>query len=198
VTVPTNVSVLISFLYRLQVPLERRALVAAVDLADVRCDDRVLDVATGTGALLRELANRGQGLSEATGIDASPAMLRAGAKSLPAGYRLHRADAQALPFPDASFDVLFAVFLLHLLDGAMRARIAMEMHRVLRPGGRVITVTVHPRRPALRRLLAAMPQWTGLGPLDPRADLRRAGLRVAAGRHVGRGYPSLLVRAERR
>ena len=54
-------------LYEWQLPLERQALAAAAELAAVQPGERLLDVATGTGALPRALAARGARPGEAVG-----------------------------------------------------------------------------------------------------------------------------------
>ncbi|WP_129794470.1 class I SAM-dependent methyltransferase [Sphingosinicella sp. CPCC 101087] len=97
---------------------------------------RVLDLATGGGAVLRRLAAARKGLT-LVGVDSAPA-LPAG----PAGIRLI-ADVrmEALPFGDASFDAVTSQFGIEYGD---RARIAGETARVLAPGGRVRLV-VHDR-----------------------------------------------------
>jgi ubiquinone/menaquinone biosynthesis C-methylase UbiE len=95
----------------------------------------VLEVAVGTG---RNLPYYPDGVA-LTGIDVSPAMLalaRRRADELEREVRLREADAQALPFPDTSFDtVVCTLGLCGFPDD--RAAIA-EMHRVLRPGGRLL------------------------------------------------------------
>jgi len=182
--------------YRLQLPLERPALEAALRLARPRAQERVLDVATGTAALLVALAARPQRPSHAVGVDLSPGMLAA-AGALPPGYELKVGDARALPFEDAGFDLLFAVYLCHLLGPEDRRQVAGEMARVLRPGGRAVTVTVWDPRPGKRRVLRRMPQRAGLNPHDPTADLEGAGLVVAERCLVRRGYPSLVLAAAR-
>jgi ubiquinone/menaquinone biosynthesis C-methylase UbiE len=95
----------------------------------------VLDVAVGTG---RNLAFYPDGV-RLTGIDFSPAMLeiaRARAAELGREIRLREGDAQALPFPDASFDtVVCTLGLCGFPDD--RAAIA-EMYRVLRPSGTLL------------------------------------------------------------
>jgi SAM-dependent methyltransferase len=48
--------------------------------------------------------------------------------------------AQALPFPDAQFDVVLTTVMLHHLPRKARAQCAAEMRRVLKPGGRVLAV----------------------------------------------------------
>ncbi|GAA0506875.1 class I SAM-dependent methyltransferase [Deinococcus depolymerans] len=82
----------------------------------------VLDVGTGDGRLLRELAQRGHA-GRVVGVDPTP------------GPGVQPASSEALPFPGASFDVvLFARVLAHLPDPA---RALAEARRVLRPGGQV-------------------------------------------------------------
>ena len=187
--------------YRLQLPLERRALGAAIELAAATGSDRLLDLATGPAALPRLLARGPDPPAEMVGVDASARMLAA-APAVP-GLRLLRAEAAALPFPDARFDVVTVAYLLHLLGPERRARALAEAHRVLRPGGRLVTVTVAAPPPAL-----AAPAFAALGrrrpgvlagmrPLDPRPDLAAAGFRLRAGRLTTRGYPSLVVLAAR-
>jgi ubiquinone/menaquinone biosynthesis C-methylase UbiE len=128
-------------LYDFQLFLERRAIDQALELAAIRPGDRLLDLGTGTGGVLRRLAGRADAPREAVGVDRSASMLAA-ARDLPSAWRLVRADATALPFADESFDVVTAVYLLHLLDPPARRALIADAARVLRPGGRLITVTV--------------------------------------------------------
>ena len=93
---------------------------------------RVLDVATGTGAVAHELLARG---CTVTGLDQSAAMLAEARRTLPADVELVEASAESLPFDDASFDALTFTYLLRYVDdpGAVLGEIA----RVVRPGGTV-------------------------------------------------------------
>jgi ubiquinone/menaquinone biosynthesis C-methylase UbiE len=91
-----------------------------------------LEVAIGTGL---NLPFYPAGV-ELTGIDFSPAMLgiaQTRARQLGRTIDLHEADAQALPFPDASFDTVVCTFALCSIPDERRA--VGEMIRVLRPGG---------------------------------------------------------------
>lgn len=101
---------------------------------------RLLDVATGTGALAREAARRGAGV---VAIDSSPAMvayLAARARSTGlANLDARIMDGQALALPDASFDLACSVFGIMLFPDH-RAGLS-EMHRVLAPGGSAAMVT---------------------------------------------------------
>lgn len=189
--------------YDWQLWLERSALNAALDMAEIGPDDRLLDLGCGTGGLLRELARRATAPREAIGVDISSKML-ARVPELPPGWRLARADATQLPLPDRSFDVLTATYLLHLLSPPEREAVLREAARVMRSEGRLVVVTVAPPRSgALARVLdrAFRPAWSrsgvvaGLRPLDPRPDLEDGGFVVRKAQRTSRGYPSLVVAA---
>lgn len=98
-----------------------------VDRLDLPPGARVLDVAAGTGLITRLLEQRGH---EVVALDLVPAMLHHARRH---GARAVLATAEALPFPDATFDGLtFGYLLRYVRDplGTMR-----ELARVVRPGG---------------------------------------------------------------
>lgn len=99
---------------------------------------RTLDLGCGEGRLSRDLKALGH---DVVGVDASPAMVEAAREADPS-LELHVADAAALPFDDASFDLVVAFMSLQDvsdLDGAVR-----ESARVLEPDGRLCLAIVHP------------------------------------------------------
>ncbi|MGH2853576.1 MAG: class I SAM-dependent methyltransferase [Solirubrobacteraceae bacterium] len=119
-----------------QDPRWRRAMVAAIDAEP---QDRVLDVATGTGLVAQELVRR-YGCT-VVGLDQSPEML-AGARArlacdpaLAARVTLIEGEAERLPFADGELDHLTFTYLLRYVEdpGATLA----ELARVVRPGGRI-------------------------------------------------------------
>jgi len=123
-----------------------------VTVARTRPGERVLDVATGTGDVAIEFARRTRA-GEIIGLDPSSGMLEVGREKLArlAGMdhvRLVEGDALALPFPDASFDVVTIAFGLRNLPD-YGAGIA-EMARVLRPGGRLLVLEFLPPEGAAR------------------------------------------------
>ncbi len=97
---------------------------------------RILDVGCGDGVLTAALA---QGGAVVTGVDADPRMLAAGrarAEGMSLAVEFVEGDIQALPFPDATFDVVIAVTVLCFVPDAEWA--VREMARVLKPGGRMV------------------------------------------------------------
>jgi ubiquinone/menaquinone biosynthesis C-methylase UbiE len=106
-----------------------------IEALDVHSTERVLDLATGSGNAALAAARRG---CDVTGVDYVPALLERARRRADA-ERLHvefvEGDAEALPFPDASFDVVSSVF------GSMFApdqeKTASELARVVKPGGRI-------------------------------------------------------------
>jgi len=95
---------------------------------------RVLDVATGTGAVARRLLAQG---CSVVGVDQSPAMLAEARRRLPA-VELVEASADALPFDAESFEALTFTYLLRYVDDP--AATLRELARVVRPGGVVASL----------------------------------------------------------
>jgi len=94
----------------------------------------VLDVGTGPGVLLAELAARRPDL-RLTGVDLSADMVAAARRNVRAGDVVQVADVTDLPFPDDSFDLVVSSISLHHWDRPAAA--VPQLARVLRPGGRV-------------------------------------------------------------
>lgn len=103
------------------------------DLAVVSAGQHALDVGCGTGALTHELVTR-LGVDRVAGCDPSPAQLAACRATL-RDADLREAPAEALPWPDRTFDVALAQLMLHFATDAELA--VREMRRVVVPGGRV-------------------------------------------------------------
>jgi ubiquinone/menaquinone biosynthesis C-methylase UbiE len=110
-----------------------------LSFAHLQEGEAVLDAGCGTGSLA--LAAKYQVGPKGTvhGVDASPEMIaRARHKAQHAGLAVEFAEAtaQALPFPEATFDVVLSTLMLHHLPHAARQEFAQETRRVLKLGGR--------------------------------------------------------------
>ena len=118
----------------------KRRVAALAQVAPGAC---ALDLCCGTGDLAFRLAGQG---AITTGLDFSPEMLavarsrkeKAGAGSQPSGPDFIQGDAQQLPFSENSFDVVTIGYGLRNLTSWERG--LEEMHRVVRPGGRLIVL----------------------------------------------------------
>src|SRR5215831_5866409 len=102
---------------------------------DLRAGQRVLDIATGSGNTALAAARR---YCDVVGVDFVPALLdrareRAAAERLDIEFR--EADAEALPFPSGSFDIVVSTFGVMFTPDQERA--AAELVRVCKPGGKI-------------------------------------------------------------
>jgi demethylmenaquinone methyltransferase / 2-methoxy-6-polyprenyl-1,4-benzoquinol methylase len=123
-----------------QDPRWRRFLVSKVNAIP---GSWVLDVATGTGLVARELASKNV---RVIGLDQSPAMTARGRAAvreykLQDRVRFVLGQAQALPFDDASFDAVTFTYLLRYVDDP--AATVGDLVRVLRPGGVMASLEFH-------------------------------------------------------
>ena len=114
-----------------------------VKLCNVSSDDRVLDVACGTGNTAITVSRKG---AKVTGIDITPQMLtQAKAEAILAeadDIKWLEGDAENLPFEDGSFDVVLSSF-GHMFASQPKAAMR-EMLRVMEPGGRIAFATWPP------------------------------------------------------
>lgn len=152
-------------------------------LMDVKPGKTSLDVGCGTGNYTIELAKRGL---KTTGIDSSEEMLalaeeKARRKGLEITFQ--RADAMNLPFPESSFEMVISTGLLCFLVEPETALI--EMHRVLKPGGRLVIGTLNKRSPwALFRRIKGMFKETiynqarFISPAELEGLIKKAGFEV--------------------
>jgi ubiquinone/menaquinone biosynthesis C-methylase UbiE len=147
---------------------------------------RTLEVAVGSGLNLPYYTDQ---VSEAVGVDLSAGMLRVArdrAKELGRTIRLVQADAQRLPFPDASFDTVAVSLALCTVPDPAAA--LTELARVCRPDGRVVLLehVVSPVRPlAWLQRLATPFQARAIGchfDRDTIVLLRRLGFAIESDR----------------
>ena len=105
------------------------------EAVDLRAGERVLDVAAGNGNATLAAARR---FADVTSTDYVPALLDGGRRRAEAeglAVRFETADAENLPYPDASFDVVLSTFGVMFAPDHQKS--ARELMRVCRPGGRI-------------------------------------------------------------
>src|SRR6476646_4976257 len=106
----------------------------AIQRMDIQRDERVLEVGVGTGINLSLYPKN----CNVTGIDFSESMIEIARDERTdiRNVRLRQMDAADLKFADDAFDIVYAPYLISVVPDPVKA--AREMHRVCRPGGRVI------------------------------------------------------------
>jgi arsenite methyltransferase len=180
-------------LYRGRDVMRRRGLV--LDAVRPRPGERILDVGCGPGFYVADLLDAVGPTGSVTAVDSSAQMLAVAAHRCEgrANVAFHEADATALPAEDEGYDAALSVQVLEYVRDVPAA--LEELHRALRPGGRLViwdvdwtTVSWHSADPArMERVLQA---WDGhlADPSLPRtltAQLRRAGFaEVTAAGHA--------------
>jgi len=137
--------------------MRRQALRPIAEFLRGRDQRRValLDVACGTGRFLRQ-ARLTWPAMQLTGLDLSAPYLEEARRHI-GGLRpaeLIAANAEAMPLPDGSQDVVVSIFLFHELPGEVRRRVTTEIARVLKPGGLFVFID------SLQ--MGDKPEWDGL------------------------------------
>ncbi len=125
--------------------------------------ERVLDLGSGAGTDSLVAAQMVGPTGAVTGIDMTPEMLdkaRAAAAAMGlTNVTFVQGQAEALPFPDASFDVVISNGVIDLIPD--KDAVFAEIHRVLRPGGRIQIADVTIQRPVSEEGRRNIDLWTG-------------------------------------
>ena len=180
---------------------------AAMKHAGICNGMRVLEVATGSGEMLRRLVRANpEGLT--CGVDLSPNMAartQRQARRITGGEHAHcqAVDARRMPFKDASFDAVVCCYLLELVGGEDIMRMLYEIRRVLRPGGKFSLVTIGQNMPgfnaAYRVAGSLLPSFWGRQISGLVTDaMQSAEFTIVHDEHVQQGfYPSRVLVARR-
>jgi arsenite methyltransferase len=149
-------------LYRTRDVQRRRQLVRAA--LGAQPGERILDIGCGPGFYVAELLDQVGAQGAVVGVDASTQMLGVAARRCEGrpNVAFHEGDAASLPVADESFDAALCV---QVLEYVTKPAVALaEMHRVLKPGGRLVvwdvdwaTVSWHSTDPA--RMARALRAW---------------------------------------
>lgn len=177
--------------------VHRRQVGAARALLGRRSPRRWLEVAAGPARLAAALPRAL--VARAVSVDASLAMLCAGKRRMDAGggsvWRAALADALALPFATASFDLVATFRFLRHLDEEHRAVAYAQCGRVLSPGGALLFDAVNRAVSAPLRAAAAPGEYpiydALLSATELRAELSRAGFELESLQGVGRRFALL-------
>ena len=137
-----------------------------VQLADLHPGERVLEVGCGTGEIAQRARARVGPDGQASGIDPSADMItvaqqKAARAGLDVDYRV--GAIEALPYPDATFDVVLSSLMMHHLPDELKARGLSEVRRVLKPGGRLLIVDFTRPRHRLSQLAMRLVLHSHLG-----------------------------------
>jgi len=129
----------------------------------LRPGERVLDLGSGAGTDSLIAAQMVGEEGSVTGIDMTPQMLakaRAAAATMGAtNVEFVEAEAESLPFPDASFDLVISNGVIDLIPD--KDAVFAELHRVLRPGGRIQIADVTIQNPVSEEGRRKIDLWTG-------------------------------------
>jgi len=137
-----------------------------VDHALIKPGDSVLDVGCGTGEVTIPAKIRAGQTGHVYGIDPAPEMIatarnKAARKGLEIDFRV--GVIEALPFPDASLDVVTSSLMMHHLSDDLRTRGLAEIYRVLKPGGRLLVFDfMRPTKSFLNQLMINLIMHHGL------------------------------------
>jgi demethylmenaquinone methyltransferase/2-methoxy-6-polyprenyl-1,4-benzoquinol methylase/phosphoethanolamine N-methyltransferase len=131
----------------------------AAELAALRPGESVLEVGCGTGELTQRARARVGPTGRVYGIDPSAEMIavarqKSARKNLGIDYRV--ATIEALPFPDATFDVVLSSLMMHHLPEDLKSLGLAEVRRVLKPDGRLLIVDFKRGSGLLHRLALPM------------------------------------------
>jgi demethylmenaquinone methyltransferase/2-methoxy-6-polyprenyl-1,4-benzoquinol methylase len=170
---------------------ERASRERGLRLLNPRSGERFLEIGSGTGHVLEEVARSDVAVRSIFGVEASAGM-NAQAAGLLSGagvadrVRLLQADARFLPFRDTALDAIFLSYTLELFGDEWTGVVLKECRRVLKPGGRLCTVSMSEAQghslsvSIFEWLHEKFPHWVDCRPIRARDELEHAGFDIRA------------------
>lgn len=118
---------------------EKKVKTRTVELAQLKPDDNVLDFGCGTGTLLQLLREKHPD-AECSGVDNDPRMLQVAKEKLWGIPKVQLVEyaGHSLPFTDNSFNVVVSTWVFHHLTNGQKTQAFTEIHRVLKPHGKLV------------------------------------------------------------
>ena len=184
---------------------ETKARKRALELANIRDGESVLEVAVGTGLAFQEIVKRNPN-GRNYGIDLTEAMLnkaRQKVSQLNGHHELSVGDAYNLDFEDGQFDVLVNNYMFDLLPATDFARVLQQFKRVLKPDGHLILINMTKGERFYQNLYETLyqinPNWMG----GCRGVLLQDEVQKAGFKNISRemlsqmGFPSEILTATR-
>lgn len=138
---------------KLVVP-EKKVKTQTVELAQLKPDDNVLDFGCGTGTLLQLLKEKYPDV-ECAGIDNDPRMLKVAKERLLGIPKVQLVEyaGHSLPFTDNSFNAVVSTWVFHHLTNEQKTQAFTEIHRVLKPNGKLVVADWGKPQNGLMKLL---------------------------------------------
>jgi len=137
-------------------------LIRIIDLAELKGDEKILDVGCGTGTLACEIARKYSGVS-ISGIDISENLINVARRKVKR-YRYNIdfriGSALELPYEESTFNVVFTTIMFHQLDVNEKRRVVQEIYRILKGNGRYVSAEFGPKADTQLRRILAKGEWS--------------------------------------
>ena len=187
--------------------IESKARQRAIEMANIKNGEKILEVAFGTGLNFVEILKRNPN-GWVFGIDISTKMLKKTQKRIARmgqkNYTLHLCDCRHLPFEDKSFDIVINQYLLDILPSEDFIPILLEFKRVLKNGGKIVLVNMTKGERWLNRIYEELyklrpPLLAGCRGVLAQPYLETIGLRDFTREFVSQfGFPSEIIMGMKR
>jgi ubiquinone/menaquinone biosynthesis C-methylase UbiE len=185
---------------------ESRARKRAIELAEIKNNEKILEVAVGTGLAFYEIVKRNpDGMN--VGIDISEGMLNKAKKRMSklrsANYELKIASAFSIPYPDATFDLIINNYMFDLIPFDEMDKILNEFKRVLKDNARLVIVNMTEGKTLLSRIYELIYKFSprllgGCRGIMMKEHVASAGFRVIISEYIQQMlFPSEVILAKK-